>query len=98
MSYPDLVAADRRLVILRVLADSIGYTCNEHLLGSLLESFGHAVSRDALRTELAWLAEQGLVTTREVAGVTIAKLAPRGADVAAGSAHVPGVKRPAPDA
>lgn len=98
MSYADLVAADRRLVILRILAESIGYTCNEHLIASLLESFGHVLSRDALRTELAWLEEQRLLTVQDVAGVTIAKLTARGADVAADRAWVPGVKRPVPDA
>lgn len=96
MKYPELVAADRRLVILHILNESAGYTCNEHLLISLLESFGHSPSHDALRTELAWLEEQGLVSVRDVAGVSIATLTTRGADVAAGRAHVPGVKRPAP--
>jgi len=96
MKYPELIAADRRLVILRILAESSGYTCNEFLLISLLESFGHVLSHDALRTDLAWLAEQSLVTTQIVAEVTITKLTQRGADVAAGRAHVPGVKRPEP--
>jgi len=96
MKYPELVAADRRLILLHILAQSAGYTCNEFLLISLAESFGHVLSHDALRTDLAWLAEQGLVTTQIVAEVTIAKLTQRGADVAAGRAHVPGVKRPEP--
>lgn len=98
MSYADIVEADRRLVILKVLADSAAYACNEHLLGTLVAAFGHAVTNDRLRTDLAWLAEQGLVEVRQVAGVEIATLTQRGLDVAQGRAHVPGVKRPAPGA
>lgn len=98
MSYADIVEADRRLVILKVLQDSAGYACNEHLLGSLLGSFGHAIPADRLRTDLAWLTEQSLITVRDVGGVEIASLTQRGLDVAQGRAHVPGVKRPAPGA
>jgi len=98
MSYAALLAADRRLVILRILADSAGFCCNEHLLISLLEALGHVVSHDALRSELAWLEEQLLVSSQEVGGVSIARLTQRGADVACGRARVPGVKRPEPGA
>lgn len=98
MSYADIVEADRRLVLLRVLANSTAYACNEHLLGTLAGSFGHVVTTDRLRTDLAWLAEQGLITLCEVSGVQIATLLQRGLDVAQGRAHVPGVKRPAPGA
>lgn len=96
MNYPEIVEADRRLVILKVLLDSAGYACNEHLLGTLLGSFGHAVSNDRVRTDLAWLLEQGLISVREVGGVQIATLLQRGSFVATGVASVPGVKRPAP--
>lgn len=96
MSYAELLAADRRLVILRILADSTGFCCNEHLLISLLETQGHVVSHDALRTELAWLDEQRLVSTQEVGGLNIATLTQRGADVSSGRSRAPGVKRPAP--
>lgn len=98
MNYAEIVQADRRLVILKVLTDSSAYACNEHLLGTLVGSFGHYVTGDRLRTDLAWLAEQSLVEVREVAGVEIATLTQRGLDVAEGRAHVPGVKRPAPGA
>lgn len=96
MKYADLVAADRRLSILLVLAESDGYRCNAFLLQSLLAAYGHDVSLALLATELAWLAELGLVGVEELAGVSVAGLSKRGADVAAGRAAVPGVKRPAP--
>lgn len=88
------LAEDRRLVYLRVLLESAAYTTNEFLLQSMLESFGHAVSSDRVHTDLAWLAEQGLVSVDVVADVHIAKLLGRGEDVARGRVMVPGVKRP----
>lgn len=94
--YADLVAEDRRLVILRLLAESAKYSANEYLLQQGLHAFGHEVGHDLLRTELAWLAEQGLLDLDEVAGVRVAKLRERGVDVASGVAIVPGVKRPRP--
>ena len=95
--YARHLAADRRLVILRVLAESTGYQANEYTLEAVLDDMGHTVSNQQLHTELAWLAEQGLLSTTSVAGVTIAHLSPRGHDVAFGKAIVPGVKRPQPD-
>ena len=98
MNYAEMVEADRRLVILKLLQDSAGYACNEHLLGALLGSFGHLVPSDRLRTDLAWLAEQSLIQVAEVGGIEIATISQRGLDVANGRAHVPGVKRPTPGA
>lgn len=85
---------DRRLVILRVLLESAGYTANEYLLHSMAERLGHVVSADRIQTDLAWLKEQSLIAVDEVAGVRIAKLLTRGEDVARGRIEVPGVKRP----
>lgn len=94
--YSQMISADRRLVVLQALAEDPGYSHNESVLQSILEMFGHQVSRDQLRTMLAWLAEQGLVTTCDVGNIIVAELTSRGADVAAGRATVPGVRRPAP--
>ena len=88
------LAEDRRLVILRVLLESAAFTANEYILQRMLESFGHVVSQDRLRTELAWLREQDLVTVDVAGGVHIAKLTSRGDDVAHGRTTQPGVKRP----
>lgn len=88
--------ADRRLMILRLLAEAPDYRANAWLLQSALAAVGHAVGVDRLRTELAWLEEQGLVALEQVGGVTLARLTARGGDVAAGRAIVPGVRRPAP--
>lgn len=96
MSFAEVVTADIRLVMLRALAEDTGYSHNESVLQSVLEVFGHCISRDRIRTELSWLAEQGLVTLRDAAGYLVATLTGRGGDVAAGRVTVPGVKRPRP--
>ena len=94
--FADLLESDRRLVILRCLSEDPSYDLNESILQSMLGSLGHNVSRDRLRTDLQWLAEQGLVTLREVVSVHVATLTSRGNDVACGRVTVPGVKRPGP--
>lgn len=96
MSYQKVLTEDRRLVLLRVLADSSAYTSNEYTLLSMVYALGHAVSSERLYTDLAWLAEQGLLTLSKTAGVSIATLSTRGLDVARGLAVVPGVQRPRP--
>jgi hypothetical protein len=97
MSFAQHVTEDRRLSLLLLLAESPAYEANEHLLRSALEaSFGHAATLDQVNTDLAWLHEQGLVESREIAGVRIARATDRGLDAAAGRAIVPGVKRPSP--
>ena len=101
IAYNELIDADRRLVMLRVLVEDAGYSQNEYVIQTCLEALGHNVSQDRLRTDLAWLAEQGLITVETVGAnnhalVLVAKLTGRGADVAQGKTIVPGVKRPRP--
>ena len=96
MDYKDLIASDIRLVILRALEEDDGYSQNESVLQSVLELFGHKVSRDRVRTELDWLAEQSLVTLEQVASVKVATITQRGVDVACGRVITSGVKRPSP--
>jgi DNA-binding GntR family transcriptional regulator len=97
MKFSELMDADQRLVILRMLAEDGDYSHNEFVLQDALALMGHHISRDKLRTHLAWLEEQGLVRIEDVSGVKVAKLTARGADTAAGRAVVPGVKRPGPE-
>ncbi len=98
MSFADLQNEHIRLTVLQLLAQDPGYDLNEAILATLLKEFGHQVSKDALRTHLAWLAEQGLLTVSLVAGtLQLAKLTSRGEDAAYGRARIPGVKRPGPE-
>ncbi|MFN3881921.1 MAG: ArsR family transcriptional regulator [Nitrincola lacisaponensis] len=94
MAYQDELEQHQRLCILRTLNDQTGYRANESFIWNVLDRYGLTCSRDALRTQLAWLAEQRLVTTELLGSTTIASITQRGQDVAKGLATNPGVKRP----
>lgn len=94
MSFAEYLRRDVRLVALRVLSETPGFRANSSVLFNLLDQFGHAVTRDQVKTELRWLAEQGLVEVDEAGSVLVAKLTERGQDVAEGRAVVDGVARP----
>lgn len=96
MSFDELLTQDQRLVILKALRTDLGYSHNESIIHSILERFGHKVSRDKVKNHLVWLREQDLVTLEEVCGYFVATITQRGVDVADGAATVPGVKRPGP--
>ncbi len=97
MDFSDLVTQDMRLVILKALAEDTDYSLTDGLLQDVLGRFSHRVSIDRLRTELAWLAEQGLLRVELLSDhVRVATMTPRGKDVADGAVVVPGVKRPGP--
>lgn len=53
--------ADQRLVVLRVLSESLGYKANDSVLQLALESIGHMLSRKVMRGVLHWLYDQGLI-------------------------------------
>ena len=96
-TYAIALTEDRRLSVLLVLNETPGYSANAFLLRDAIgQIYGHNASIDQVRTDIAWLAEQVLVTARTVGDVTLATLSTRGADVAAGRASVPGVKKPMP--
>lgn len=100
MSLATVLAEDRRLVILRALHEAHDYSLNESVLKKVLETFGHAVSRDLVRADVAWLAEQRLVRAVPVegaatVGLSVVRLTEDGGDVARGRYH-PGVARPSP--
>ena len=95
--FANLVAEDQRLRILQLLAEADGYDLNIRILGAALAEIGHQPSQDKLRSELAWLEEQGLIATRVVGSIVVATAAHRGLDAAKGRARIPGVKRPEPE-
>ena len=95
-SFSRLVAEDQRLILLQLLDQAEGYDLNTNILSSALGEFGHRPSLDKLRAEIAWLEEQGLVETRLVGAILVAKATSRGLDAAHGRARIPGVKRPGP--
>jgi len=95
-SFADYQDADRRLVLLKALESAVQYRANVYLLRRFAESLGHVVGLDRAEQDLAWMAEQGLISTVKTLDVTVATLTERGLDVAAGRAKVPGVQQPAP--
>lgn len=97
MKYADVVREDRRLQILLVLEACPNYAAAHYLLSHALDAYAHAVSIDVLRSDLAWLGEQGLVDLSTHDDATIARLTNRGLDCAQGRIVSPGVKRPKPE-
>lgn len=96
MSYAEKVQEHLRLTILRLLEEDTNYTMNDSMITDLAAEFGFSPSRDRVRTELAWLREQGLIQYENGSAIIIAQLTERGADVAKGRTTVPGIKRPSP--
>lgn len=92
--YSDFLREDIRLVVLRLLVEMMAYRANSSVLTMALDNYGHTLSRDQVKTELHWLAEQGALTLSDVGPVLVATLTERGQDIAAGRARVPGIKRP----
>lgn len=97
MNYQDFMREDRRLIILRLLAEQPGGMLNDSVLHALLERCGHTVARDVVRADVAWLRDSQLIDVEEVLGrVLVATIVERGSEVAAGYTTVPGVRRPGP--
>ncbi|WP_088158724.1 VpaChn25_0724 family phage protein [Achromobacter xylosoxidans] len=93
-TFSDFLRHDQRLVLLRLLAEMPSYRANSSVLAIALERYGHAMTRDQVKTELRWLEEQGLLGIEDLDTVLVATLRERGQDVATGRTTVPGVKRP----
>lgn len=92
--FADYLRQDQRLVMLRILSEMPAYRSNSSVIHTVLHQFGHSPSRDSVRAELAWLAEQGLVKLDDAGAVLVVTLTERGADVASGHAVVPGISKP----
>jgi hypothetical protein len=96
MSYSETIVEHLRLTVLRLLDEQPDFALNESLIFDLVEPFRFGLGRDALRVQLAWLAEQGLDGLADVYGLKVATATERGIDVARGRVVVPGVRRPGP--
>ncbi len=98
MALAEFEKQERRLVILRLLAEDSDYRAPSSIIESGLKMYALETSRDNLHTELHWLQEQSLLALEEVSTIFVATLTQRGLDVSKGLATVPGVKRPGPGA
>jgi hypothetical protein len=99
MSFADTLAEDRRQIILAALDRADNYTLNDLILQSALKRMGHAVGRDIIRADLAWLTQHGLLRAERIDGgdqvspsMWLATLTEPGQDVAKGRYH-PGIAR-----
>lgn len=97
MSYLDKMREAWRLELLKLLASMPGYEAGQYFLYTCMAG-GELPppSSDQVATELAWLADQGLITLKDSVGLSTAAIVQRGLDVAEGRARVPGVARPRP--
>ena len=100
MNYNNFATEQARRLILEALEKDPDYEHNEEVIRGVLELYGHHFSRDKLRTELHWLAEQGLVGIEKTQhlDLLLVRLTARGEDVALGRTRVPGVARKLPPA
>ena len=100
MSLANVLAEDRRLVVLRLLSEA-GFRANETVLRKGLDAFGHRVTHDLLRADLAFLREHALVRVEELhppsgGDLWLAHLTDAGDEVARGVTVHPGVARRGP--
>lgn len=94
--FNQLLTENARLAILQILEQDADYSHNQDILQMILQSLGHGLSVDRIRTELRWLEEQGLITVDSVSGLLVAKLNQRGLDISKGRGKVDGIARPRP--
>lgn len=83
-----------RLSLLIVLSRSPGYSANDSVLSDALPMVGFRATRDQVRGELHWLAEQGLVELETLDDLIVATAKRRGAEIAQGLSTHPEIKRP----
>jgi len=99
MSYSDYTLKNVRLIILRALSEESDYTHNETILDEILKTFGHTKSRDYIRNQLRYLADDaGAITLREAGSVLIATITQRGLDHVGMKIEIEGVQKLRPQA
>ena len=92
--FKEHMAADRRLVILRLLHDYNG-SANESVIRTALEKgFGHRTSRDELRNDLRMLVDNGCIVSDYVGEIQVVQITRRGVDVSKGLITVAGILQP----
>ena len=96
MSYLEFLADDRRLAILRILAELPDHAANQFVLRRALETHGYNELVPTVHNDLLMLAKECLVVTESLpGGVLAAQLTDKGSLVARGLLRVAGVAAPA---
>ncbi|MFN4017108.1 MAG: hypothetical protein ACK4JB_17350 [Reyranella sp.] len=94
--YADTLRRHRRLAILRILTEAPEYSANESLLMHVLTGLRITSTRDQIRTDLGWLADQGFVSTATIFDLMTATITEAGGDIAAGRRVHPDIEKPSP--
>lgn len=96
-TYEEHLREDWRLLMLRILSEQNGYSCNNSIIQAAMSRMGVVISDDHVISNAAWLREHLLITISEpVPGVEVYTLTKRGKEVAEGTSTVPGVSRTSP--
>lgn len=97
MAFADVLAADRRLELLRALVEAPGNSLNEMVGKIVLAGRGHDAATALLRADLQYLSDHGLIRLERLPNghdeLWLAHLTVTGEDVAAGRQGNPGVAR-----
>ncbi len=91
--FQNTLLAERRRFILDILNLSSPPKLNHRALAVVLEQYGLRPADDALRGDLRWLFERGLITIEYLDNILIAALTQRGRDASADRLRVDGVSR-----
>ncbi|MBD5416970.1 MAG: ArsR family transcriptional regulator [Desulfovibrio sp.] len=92
--FQERLAQDRRLVILRFLAEEADGRMSASVMQDALELMAHRVPRVQVMEDASYLEERGLLRVEYVGTVPIFRVTSRGVEVARGLVVVPGIKRP----
>jgi len=96
MKFAEALAQDRRLAMLKLIAEADG-SANERVLKTGLQMLGHTagLTDTAVRDELRFLEDAGCVRLEWFADkIAVAHITRRGIDCAEGQIRVDGVKKP----
>lgn len=86
---------DLRRRILQALHNNPSYIANDRCLLEAVREYGHAISRDQLLVELAWLDQIACVINVHGWGsLQVASLTDAGLDVVEGTLTIPGIATP----
>ena len=94
--FADTLRRHRRLAILRALNSAPEYSANESMLMDVMTALRITSTRDQVRTDLGWLADQGFITTTTIFDLMTATVTEAGADIATGRRIHPDVEKPSP--
>lgn len=90
----ELLAAQRRLAILQILAASPSGALNTAIIDRALDDAGLRTPRTAVDADVTWLHGEALVTASRTGPYLVAAITQAGRDVAAGEDTHEGVARP----